>query len=572
MSWIFSYNRSSGNDPIRATYPHDPPLCTASSGNVYVAIGGNPDTSFWESETETSPGWAVVGLGIGHVNGRASILTKSDWHRLLTQTAFDPNVLDGHFVALRWRSGRLECFADQLGLRTLYYAQGSGEICLSTRLDWVARAAGHSEVDWAALGSRWLLFNQLSYGSGVTGIERLGPGGYALFEDGSIVRFTANRPWLPAFEPESPETALGILRQLVQCALSHPYVPSLGLSGGLDSRVLLALFRSCSPSGFVTHTFGDDRDPDVQVAKRIAQSLGVPHLQLNEPLPDVQTCIREVRSFAARSMLIEPVTTYLKLRYYPELRRNGRLMIDGGFGEIARRQYLNRVVRLGQAALRNRETSRLLELMRAPRADVFSSEVTARLEAGALRSLEEALDRMPPVEKIGVENFVDLFAVRTRVPNFGGPEQARLDGEILNFMPLVQPRFLRAMFGVPAKQRSNAGIYYDTIRSLDPGLGRFPLVKSVYTYRFGLSSAASWLTVKLKSKLLTGYSDPKPDALLAHLQEYVMDLAHSQEVRTNPVYDARKLEAVTKYYRGGRHLRSMVDWWLAFELWRQSLS
>jgi len=572
MSWLFAVSKTDDSMHKMTSCYHETPLCTISMPRFYLAVGGNPDTSFWESNTETSTGWAVVGIGILRVDSHAFIMTRSDWAHLLTRESFDATSIDGHFVVLRWKADQIECFTDQLGLRTVYFGKYHGGICISTRLDWLASTTRRAEIDFASLGSRWLMFNQVSYESCLVGIERLGPGGRVTFKQGSVIDSTSTS-WLPSFESGTTATALDILKAFVMCALHHQYTPSLGLSGGLDSRLLLALLTSSSKNGFVTHTFGDHEDPDVQIAEHITTALGLPHHCFNDPLPDVQTCISAIRSFVAQTFLIEPSTSFLKLRYYPKLRADGKLMIDGGFGEIARRQYLNRVVKLGRFALQTHDSSRLFQLMRSPRADIFSVEVTPLLEDGARRSLEKVLDEMPAVKKIGVENFADLLAVRTRVPNYGAPEQARLDSEILNFMPLVQPSFLRAVFGIPAKLRSNAGLYYGIIRMLNPALGRFPLAKSGFTYRFGLSSNLSWLTTKVKSKVANGYSDPNPHLLLAHLREYVLDVAHSKAVTTNSMYDSRKVtDAVIKYYQGELHLRSMVDWWLTFEVWKRSLS
>jgi hypothetical protein len=572
MSWLFAISRKCDDTTTEESYPHGTPLGIISTPHLYIAIGGNPDTAIREHNTETSTGWAVVGTGIRRSNSGASILTRDEWGHILAQESFDADYIDGHFVALRWKDDRIECFTDQLGQRTVYYASYYGGICISTRIDWVARTTDHSELDFASLGGRWLLFNQLRYDSCIAGIERLGPGGQAAFSNGRLNNSLPFIPWLPSFEPGTADTAMNIVQQFAQCGLKHHHSPTLGLSGGLDSRFLLALLISNPDHDLATHTFGAPNDPDVQIAQQIAATLGLPNYHLNDPLPDVQTCIDGIRSFVSQTLLIEPATSWLKLRYYVKLRDYRRLMIDGGFGEIARRQYLNRVVRLGGAAVRTRDTTRLMQLMRAPRADIFSPEVTALLESGTRSSLESAIVAMPPVEKIGIEDFADLLAVRTRVPNYGAPEQARLDGEILNFMPLVQPSFLRAVFGIPAKQRSNAGLYYNIIRGSNPALSRFPLAKSGFAYRFGLSSNAIWLLLRLKSKLAKPYSDSMPDQLLAHLREYVIDIAHSKSVAENPAYDYRKIvDAVTRYYAGELHLRSTVDWWLTFELWRRSL-
>lgn len=569
MSWLFAI--SGAHTP--QSYFHSIPDWTLSTDNFYLAVGGNPDTSIWESNVDNSSGWAVVGIGIRRTTNRFSILTRDEWREILTREVFDVAALDGHFVALRWRSDTLECFTDQLGLRLLYFSKYDKGICISTRLDWVAQTTSHSTIDFAALGSRWLLFNQLTYDSCLQGIERLGPAGHAIFKDGEVIRSVTYDPWRPQFESQTSSHALEMLQGLVACAQTHPKTVSLGLSGGTDSRLLLALLAKNPDTTFVTHTFGNAHDPDVKIARGITATLGIAHQHFDDPIPTISQCIAEMHSFVAQTILVEPSSSYLKLRYYPKLREAGWLMIDGGFGEIARRQYLNRVVKLGRRALRSRDSVRLLQLMRSQRADIFSAEITAVMVSGARQSLEKTLDEMPAVESIGVENFADLLAVRTRIPNYGGPEQSRLDAEILNFMPLVQPSFLHAAFGLPINVRANAGLYYGIIRKECPPLTRFPLVKSGLTYPFGLSSIASWLTVKVKSKLARPYFDRNPDLLLSNIREYVFDLAHSSDVKTNPMYDFPKVSnAVSKYYAGDLRFRNTVDWWLTFELWKRSLS
>lgn len=572
MSWFSAVSGTDGSAYNAASFCHGSPLFTVTLPGFSVAVGGNPDTCLWESNAEMSSGWVVVGLGILRTSTQISIMSHADWARLLARESFDPTLLDGHFAILRWKGGLLECFTDQLGLRTVYFGTSQNAVFISTRLDWLARTIKHSEIDFASFGSRWLLFNQVSYNSCIAGIERVGPGGHATFRLGSILNSTCT-PWLPSFHPAPATAPIEILQEFVRCALAYKYTPSLGLSGGLDSRLLCSVFTNSSPERFITHTFGAPDDPDVRIALQITKALGLPNRHLNDPLPDVEQCIQAVQSFVAQTMLVEPCTSYLKLRYYPNLHDEGRLMIDGGFGEIARRQYLNRVVRLGRSALKARDASRLIQLMQAPRADIFSTETTALLERGALTGLQNTLNEMPAVESIGVGNFADLLAVRTRVPNFGGPEQARIDGEIINFMPLVQPSFLRAAFGIPARLRANAGLYHGFIRKLNPPLARFPLAKGGFTHRFGFSSNTAWLSTKLKSFLTQGYSDPLPDMLLTHIREFVLDIAHSKDIATSSFYDSRHVvNAVDGYYRGEHHLRRTVDWWLTFELWKRSLS
>jgi hypothetical protein len=572
MSWLFVISQSVPNKHTKDQYVHDPPLHAVSLPGVYVAVGGIPETCFFENDAENSTGWAVVGTGLLIGDEDAHIMDKRDWHSLLTGHAFDPATLDGHFVILRWNQSCLEFYTDQLGLRTLYFSNCQNGICISTRLDWVAQSCGKREIDFAALGSRWLMLNQIGYDSGIQGIERLGPNGYARFESGSRIQCTS-KPWLPPFKQGTIEHAITILNSIIQSAIDQPYTLSLGLSGGLDSRLLLALLSPYSKDQYGTHTFGHARDPDVQIADTITSALRIQHQHFNEPVPDAQGCISLMHSFAVQTLLSEPVTTIIKIRYYSILRRQHKLLIDGGFGEIARRQYLNRLVRLGHRAVQFRDYPRLIQLMRYHHANFFATEIAERLYKGAVQSLERTLDHMPQPEEIGMANYADLLATRTRVPNWGGPEQARLDGEILSFNPLVQPSFLRSVLMTPMEVRSNGKFYYDLIRTMNPNLTRFAMAKSGGTYPFRISSTAAWLWTKVKSKIRKGFVDPTPDYLLLKIRDYVLDLVHSASVRNNPVYDSRKIgDLVEKYYNGEIYLRMFVDWWLTFELWQKGIT
>lgn len=568
MSWLVAVSTSKGGKapPFRATSLH-----AMTRPGLTVAVGGNPDTCAFHSEAESSNGWAVVGTGIRLSGLRASMMTHADWANVLGRPDVDPRTLDGHFVALRWSGETVEVFTDQLGLRTLYWGACGGGLFVSTRLDWVTAATGYHDLDFHALGSRWLLFNQMSYASGVRQIGRLGPGGHARFRSGSLISSSIT-PWFPQPEPASLDAALDLARAFVDCALDHPLTPALALSGGLDSRLLLAFLVGSGRSRFTTYSIGDPADPDVCVAGDMTSQLNIRHDHYCDPLPDPHTCLDHVRSYAAQVYLVEPASTWSKLRYYPVLRDRGQLVIDGGYGEFGRRQFFNRVVRLGSAAVRARDGKGLIRLVRHARADVFVPEVTRSLERGALAALQEAMDSMPS-HGLDVGDFADVFAARFRIPNSGGPEQARQDSEVLNFMPLVQPSYLRTVLAVPARFRANGRAYCGRIRALEPRLMRFPRVKGGDTIPFGLSTSVSWLIARAKALAGKGYEDPRPDELLGRLREYVLDIAHSAAVSASGIYDSRKvIAAVDRYYRGDGLGRSTVDWWLTFELWKQGLS
>ena len=174
---------------------------------------------------------------------------------------------------------------------------------------------------------------------------------------------------------------------------------------------------------------------------------------------------------------------------------------------------------------------------------------------------------------LGIGNYLDLLAIRTRIPNFGGPEQARIDAEILNLVPFAQPSFLRALLGMPVRMRTNSRFHVEIIRRLAPVLATLPLAKSGMSYPFGLSTNISWLVTKAKSQMGWRHADQEPVALLQHVREYVLDTVHSSGVAANPRYDyPGLLDAVTNFYAGDLSLARTVDWWLTFQLWQESLA
>jgi hypothetical protein len=198
--------------------------------------------------------------------------------------------------------------------------------------------------------------------------------------------------------------------------------------------------------------------------------------------------------------------------------------------------------------------------------------VSEAMHRGTLVRMASLLQEMPQINEIGVENFLDLLAVRTRVPNFGGPEQSRLDTQILNYMPFAQPSYLRSIFRLPIALRKNGRLFRSIIRDQNSALTRFPLVKLGTTFPFPLHTIPAYVLCKLKGRLGHRFADGSSHKILMHLREFIQDTAHSQTVRSFDAYDHDAIiRIVESYYAGDEGLSRSLDWWLSFELWRQSL-
>ena len=577
MSWLIGW--------LSESLPPDAELVLASihpkskftivTQNLCLAAGGPTETlrssALNDQTAGTGSGWLVCGLGIQTSDDHCRFLEDSDWHSEMSQPGVpDFNKHDGHFIACRWHGRLLEVYADQLGLRTMYSARNDKGVYFSSRLDWVAQLSGESSIDFGNLGPRWLSFNQLSQESEVLNVRRLGPGGNGrVFPDSIEFRGT---PWSPEFSPGFEESAFrSHLAALAFPALRDGRRVSLGLSGGLDSRALLAVSLH-ERSSVNVHTFGNPRDPDVHIARKIAAGEDLSQTLFLDPIPAMDECIALMTGYASQAHLTEPATSIIRLRFYDRLNARNKVMMDGGFGELFRRQYLNRLLFKGKSALESQNAEGIAPFLRAHRAGIFTREINIQMERGIVRQLREVLDAMPPISSIGPGNFLDLFSLRTRVPNWGSPEQARLDGLVVNYMPFVQPSLLRKGFSIPARNRKNGLLFRNLIRDLRPSLSHYPLAKSGTTYPFSLGTVQSWLWTKFKKRIGLRFQDTLQHEVLMRVKPFVQDLVESSSVRTYGAYDYGELaQIVGQFYRGAPHLAGEVDWWIAFELWRRSV-
>lgn len=577
MSWIIGFFGRRLPDTIERAIGalHPEPLFRWSDDRFYLAAGGIAETCFGGThERATESGetkeWVAAGIGIVPGEGECRILSGSDWEGKLELSHPDLRALDGHFLTVRRRGDRVEIFNDQLGLRTMYVGPVPGGIGFASRLDWLAKLRGRNEIDPETFGPHWLTFNQWRSESFLKEIVRLGQGGQAVIDVDSFT--VEDRPWNPS-SFERPAAMAEALSALVLPRLPNGYRVSLGLSGGFDSRVLLAMLMGRRDSPIAVHIFGDDTEADVRIAKKLAEGEGLDPSHWSDLADDAAEHPDILTEYAGQVMTVEPVSSIAKLAYYPRLHAARRLMIDGGYGEIGRRQFFNRFLKGGTDLLGTLDADRLFPYISLPRADIFNAETLLLMRRGLRRQLEYLWGTMPEAGRIGIGNFLDLLIVRARFPNIGGIEQSRVDAMVWNYMPFAQPSFLEQVFRTPLEERKNARLYRRMIHSAAPSLEGYPLVKGTTTYPYRLPTLPAWAWTKAKAMLgLVPRDDARP-AFLRTVREFTLDILHSDEVRTFPMYDhAKILRSVTDYYAGNVSLAPEVDWWLTFELWRRSVA
>ena len=505
--------------------------------------------------------WLLVGLGLEAGEAGFRALDAPAWSDLASRAQPEIDRLDGHFVLLRWSDNRFEAFVDQTGTRTLYLKPLRDGLLFSTRLDHLAGLLGGLEIDYRVFGAQWITFNQLSSESPVEGLVRLGPAGHARFSEGQLK--VTERTWTPQMD-RTDRSGHAFARRIQ--ALLRPADGrrlSLGLSGGLDSRLLLAL----GPAGMATHVFGPADHPDARVSNAIAREEGLPHRCMDRPGPAIDQCLDEAIEAAGTTHAIAPASSIGSRNLAARLHDAGYTMVDGALGEAARRQFMNRLLWQGRGTS---TPPAILRCIRVRRFDCFAPDARRLMETGTHGQIDALWSALP--RYLGREDSVDLAGIRSRLPNFFGLEQQRLDGIVECFMPFAQPSVLRSIFRLPLPLRRSGRLFRKLIRRERPSLARYRLVKDTTSYPFRLAGPGATLFTRASKRLGSRYRDSSRLAFLRVLKPFVMDTLHSQAVRTYGPYDVPAITAaVDGLYGGQTGLAASVDWWLSFEIWRQSM-
>ena len=548
---------------------HEPSIVRYQGDDYYIAAGGIPETCRSGVLKETASGfWCVVGLGLFRHGDKCRLMKDQDWDKVLNERNPRLHSQEGHFVAVRKQRGSLDLYTDALGLRTVFLTDLENGTAFSTRLDWLSTIQPKSEIDFTVFGSHWLTFNQLSTESFLKNTRRIGPGGHVQIKPAKTT--IQQTPWAP--QPITKSSSFEQqLAPFLRPGLPQNVTLSLGLSGGLDSRFLLSL---CEGNPFFqTHVFGSKDHADVRVALEIAETQGCGSEHLHKPIPDADQCLSLLRSHMGQTQAVSYASSVPGLSVYSDLYQRNKWVIDGGFGEIARRQYLNRLTVRNWKNVRKINPFVFLKALRFERANIFCREVQREMEMGTINQIELLLQSLPSHEICTLEDQLDLLSIRTRLPNFFGFEQNRIDAAVPNYMPFAQQSVLNAVLHTPIRFRQKGRLFRSVIRSRKPALAKFPLVKGNLTYPFRFGPFGAFVWTKIQAKLQFEQPDTTRRKFLATLGEYALDTVHSQSVGAFSPYDTSLLkEMVTGYYRGQRALASQVDWWLAFDMWRRTVN
>lgn len=563
MSWIFGYY---GNrNRIKLSSP-ETPLHTFQNLNLIFYAGGNYETIFFKSDPPISF-LSVAGVGLIESDEEYKILNLSGWDNFLSPRQIDLRKVNGHFVAVKYSDDELNFFTDELGLREIYIVKLPDGFGFTTRIDWLKYFI-NPDLDLREFGTRWLLQNQVSLNSIIKNVNRLVCSAASLKNGNLTIK---ENHWKPGIDQI---TSSDLFHKTLKKLLSiNGRKISLSLSGGLDSRLLLSCLVNKNSDVWETHTFGDPNHPDSKIAVKLLSSLNLKNKIIDEVSPANDELIELTKTYAVQSAVTNPVSSILNLRFYESLAKQNKIIIDGGFGEIWRREFANKLLIVGRMALLQKDAKRIFGLLKHKKANIFSDEVLKEMEKGAINRIEKLFEVLPDAAKVGSANWIDIFSIRERLTNYYAPEQARIDRYVLSFMPLVQKDVLKMLFGFNNSDKKNGKLFKELIRQNSTQLTKHPLVKGNIIHPFNSSSISARLQSRAKNRLGLSYQSKQLIEFQNLLKEFIGDVIKSSEVRNYEYYDRKKLNRIADdFLLKENNFNSEVDWFLSFELFRQGIS
>lgn len=558
MSWIFGLTTNSNLiDDLYHKLKQSIPANHKAIRTTIHLIFLDDDINVYYSEEQK---FIVRGFGFKERDNQYHQMELADWANFCNHV-FKKDIA-GQYLRIVWNDEHISFSNDFFGLNTIYFFEGKDVIYFSTRLDYLCQFIDTPRLNTNAFGGHWLLFNQLTHESLIENVVKLKPNSETRIINNRLLNSTKKDSSNNIF---NEEPFLVKLQRFSQVISNRNYSVTLGLSGGLDSRVILEYLLN-SNINFKLHSFGKKDDADVIISSQISRFFNLEHFVLDH---NIQPDLSQLTEFITLNEVVDTISTYLLTSGIHSDYFKNKILIDGAGGELFRRQFLNRLIIFGKKSYRNRDPVALMKHFTHYRADIFNDEINLEMQKGAINQISKALEI---IKIIDLENFADTVTALSRFPNYYGPEQNRLNTHIRNYMPFVNKELYSDLFQIPLRKRRNNRMFYDFLRNSKNKLSSFELVKDGVTYPFGKSSQLIYLITRFKKKLLKIKRNSLTDDFYLNNKNMVLDILESDIVRTNELFDQRKILAIIENaYKGKHHNFNQLDWLFSFELFRRAL-
>ena len=566
MAWFFAHigpysSASSQNIPLHARNE----LARVETDSFFLAAGGHKETSLSYENPNADPqslqGWLVSGMGLLREGQTVKIMNSADWQKRISMDKIDVAGLDGHFVVLAWNQTQVRFCTDSLGIRNLLIGKTQSGIAFSSRYNWLKSVVKDSGFDFRGIGSYYYSSHQLGAKSLIKGVEKLvfGIHGNATKDDYS---YTQNYWQADPADLEFPDalTAFGNLQ-----ANENGKLNAIGLSGGIDSRVILAARNEVDKDWAFTYDEGDQAD--ILLAEKLAAAKGIEH-QLYEPQNfDPEFLLDNLRHTSRVIGPRKPAFNHLHFQYYPELASKIGLMLHGTYGEVLRQGMLLNIEVRAKKALKTRDWVKITNFLNYYRPAIFRKEFSDDMADGKAEGIDW-ISSVIPDTKMSAAEIVEWIVLRVCVPFTQGWSQISDDEWFPCLSPAIQPSVIGSNRMLAVDMRKNGKALRSYIKSKEPSLAKFPLAKNNQTIPFSLGQLGTIAYLKMKGgdKRYQEKADPM-EQIMDSMEEYIQDRIHSRAFIESEIFEVEKIKDAVP-----TNDRTKLRWWLTFDTWNEVLN
>lgn len=388
------------------------------------------------------------------------------------------NSLNGSFVLAIYDLKRKKVMIanDRYGFRPLYYATSDGKLLLASEVKAILEdGAFKRELNDETIADFFAFGEILGNKTFFKGVETLPPASVLTYDGGDI---SIQQYWDFDYEPDYSLSEDEIVARLVQTFKKAVDIRmrdnlryGISLSGGLDSRTVLAAINRSQRHRVMAFTFGTPGCDELKIAQMVAKKAGV-----NQMIIEYNT--DELVPHAEEVVQLSDGMDTIGVSFLPYAFDRVREHVDVQLGGVALDLSLGGSF-LGRRVLKAKSDEELVRIwyrkmaLFPPQAmaALFTNDYYAAIKDMPLSSLADALRRAKPEHPV---NKSDCFSLRNHVRRFTilGSVIGRNKAE--EAMPTFDNRFIEVMLKIPPELRINHRIYRKFLMRLAPELAAIP--------------------------------------------------------------------------------------------------
>lgn len=376
--------------------------------------------------------------------------------------------INGEYAFVLLRETTLLAFNDQLGIENIYIdARNDNRLCITNRMSLYAICNKTVDYDYNSLIYLPVIGYRFAEKTLYKNLSTLPQGAY-LEVSHNQVQLHEN----PYFFLGSPRDHNLLLRGLDDCIsylekiFYHAAEIPLGITGGMDSRLVLALLLNTKLTDKIRlFTNGFPENPDVIVGKKIAAQLGLEHTNhiprtSASPSHNAEEIINKLAMHAYQN---EGMFGAWDLKAYPKA--GNRILLTGFAGELLKGYCKSSYDYLdtpdAEDFIPRQGLLDPLQLLNQPAKATIQQELRERVRFYLASGCEN-------------NDVPDIFYLKERIPNWLGAAR-RIDSySDQGINPLNSQSLIQYAFSLTARQRQICLVHYQSLNELNPQLLEIP--------------------------------------------------------------------------------------------------